>query len=98
MRVSVEWPLTELSCAGAQAEEAQTGRRGFGNTQVLRHLFQMGHYKWAVHQKPAPATLQSFRYSAVLGQELLAWIEATEDRVTLGAEGQKLRGQIEIFF
>ena len=49
--------LWMLSCAGAQAEEAQTGRRGFENTQVLRHLFQMGYYEWAVHQKPAPATL-----------------------------------------
>ena len=50
---------------------------------VLRSLFQMGQLDWAVHQKSAPATIQSLRYSAALGQELLARIEATKDRVSV---------------
>ena len=43
----------------------------------------MGQLDWAVHHKPAPHTIQSFRYSVALGEELLARIEASEDRVSV---------------
>ena len=75
--------LWMLSCAGVRAGEDRTGQRGFGNTQVLRNLLHMGHLDWAAHHKPAPHTIQSFRYSAALGEELLARIEASEDRVSV---------------
>ena len=42
--------LWMLSCAGARAGEARSGRRGFGNTQVLRNLLHMGQLDWAAHQ------------------------------------------------
>ena len=75
--------LWMLSCAGVRAGEAQAGRRGFGSTQVLRNLLHMGQLDWAAHHKPAPHTIQSFRYSAALGEELLTRIEASEDRVSV---------------
>ena len=37
--------LWMLSCAGVRAGEDRTGRRGFGNTQVLRNLLHMGHVR-----------------------------------------------------
>ena len=75
--------LWMLSCAGVQAGEDQAGRRGFGTTQVLRHLLHMGQLDWAAHHKPAPHTIRSFRYSAALGEELLTRIEASEDKVSV---------------
>ena len=75
--------LWMLSCAGVRAGEARSGRRGFGSTQVLRNLLHMGQLDWAAHHKPAPHTTRSFRYTAALGEELLARIEASEDRVSV---------------
>ena len=75
--------LWMLSCAGVRAGEGRTERRGFGNNQVLRNLLHMGQLDWAVHHKPAPHTTRSFRYTAALGEELLARIEASEDRVSV---------------
>ena len=75
--------LWMLSCAGVWAGEDRAGRRGFGSTQVLRNLLHMGQLDWAAHHKPAPHTIRSFQYSAALGEELLARIEASEGRVSV---------------
>lgn len=73
--------LWMLSCVGARAEAARMGRGGYGDTSVLYALFAMGLYNWSEVEKPSSANVRPFRYTAVLGQELLRRIELTEDRV-----------------
>jgi hypothetical protein len=83
VRSSFDDRLFMLSCLGVVSEDRRKGRGGHGDVSVLRDLFRMGHLDWDEYQKPSPANIRSFRYTAALGQELLRRIERTEDRVQL---------------
>ncbi len=73
--------LWMLACAGARDEEERRSRAGYGQTGVLRDLFDMGQYQWSDFHKPSPASLRPIRYASAVGQELLKRIERMETKV-----------------
>jgi hypothetical protein len=74
--------LWMLACSGAREEDTRRRRAGYGNTRVLRDLFDMGQFQWTESQRPAPASLRPIRYASALGQELLRRIERVELKVS----------------
>ena len=78
-----ETPHDLRNTTDAAYRDASQDDRLWMLSQVLRNLLHMGQLDWAAHHKPAPHTTRSFRYTAALGEELLARIEASEDRVSV---------------
>jgi hypothetical protein len=74
--------LWMLACAGTREEADRRPREGYGNDSILRDLFRMGQLDWDDVERPSQGNTRSFRYTAALGQELLARIEATETKVS----------------
>ena len=72
-----------LTCQGARAELDRWGVRRNREGDVLRGLFQMGHYSWRGPQTLDANNIRSIRYSAAIGMELLTYIEGVDQRVSL---------------
>ena len=72
-----------LTCQGARAKLDRWGICRNREGDVLRSLFQMGHYSWRGPQTLDANSIQSIRYSAAIGMELLTYIEGVDQRVSL---------------